>query len=95
MAWDRAGEADSAIAYYERAYRSPVSDEGSEDAVFMPVGLMRLGDLYEQKGDRDKALLYYGKFVELRRDADRDLQPKVAEARARIAALSAEPRQVN
>ena len=94
MAWDRAGEADSAIAYYERAYRSPVSDEGSEDPAYMPVGLMRLGELHEQKGDRDKALLYYGKFAELWQNADRELQPKVADARARIAALSAEPRRV-
>ena len=94
IAWDRAGEADSAIAHYERAYRAPVTDDGPEDPAFMPMGLMRLGELHDQKGDRNKALLYYGKFVELWRDADRDLQPKVADARARIAALSAEPRRV-
>ena len=95
IAWDRAGEVDSAIAHYERAYLAPATDDGPEDPAFMPMGLMRLGELYEQKGDRDKALLHYGKFVELWRDADRDLQPKVADARARIAALSAEPRRVN
>jgi hypothetical protein len=72
-----------------------VTDDGPEDPSFMPMGLMRLAELYDQQGDRDKALLLYGKFVELWRDADRDLQPKVGDARARIAALSAEPRRLN
>ncbi len=94
MSWDRAGEADSAIAYYESAYERPVTDDLPEDPTFMPIGLMRLGELYEQQGNREKALLYYGKFVDLWRNADAELQPRVAAARARMAALTAEPRQV-
>ncbi|HEU4827983.1 MAG TPA: serine/threonine-protein kinase [Gemmatimonadales bacterium] len=92
MSWDRAGEADSAIAHYERAYESPVTDNLPEDPTFMPIGLMRLGELHEAEGNREKALLYYEAFLELWRNADPELQPKVAEARRRIAALSAEPR---
>ena len=94
MSWDRAGEADSAIAYFERAYGRPVTDELPEDPTFMPIGLARLGELYELQGNREKALLYYGKFIDLWRNADPELQPRVAEARARVAALSAEPRKV-
>jgi tetratricopeptide (TPR) repeat protein len=94
MSWDRAGEADSAIAGYERAYRSAVTDDTGEDPAFMPIGLLRLGELYEGRGDRDKALHHYERFVEFWRNADPELQPKVSEARERIAALSAEPRQV-
>ncbi|HEX6643913.1 MAG TPA: hypothetical protein VF037_04505, partial [Gemmatimonadales bacterium] len=94
MAWDRAGEPDSARIRYERVYLAPVTDEEPEDGAFMPIGLMRLGELYEQKGERAKALAYYEKFVDFWRDADPELQPKVREARERIAALSAEPRRI-
>ena len=94
MSWDRAGQADSAIAYYERTYEQPVTDNLPEDPTFMPIVLLRLGELYEQQGNREKALLYYGKFLDLWRDADPELQPRVAEARARVAALSAEPRRL-
>ena len=36
----------------------------------------RLGELYEEKGDRAKAASYYQKFIDLWRDADADLQPQ-------------------
>jgi tetratricopeptide (TPR) repeat protein len=90
-AWDQAGEADSAISRYEQVWEAPVTDETGEDPMFMPLGLQRLGQLYEQKGNREKALLYYGRFVDLWRAADPELQPLVRDARARIAALTAEP----
>ena len=50
-----------------------------------------MGELYEARGDREKAKEYYGRFVALWRDADSDLQPAVQEARARLAQLAAEP----
>lgn len=43
------------------------------------------------QGDRARAADYYSQFAELWRDADADLQPRVAEARRRLAALTAEP----
>ena len=47
--------------------------------------------LYEViTGDKDKALEYYGKFTDLWSDADPVLQPKVREAKSRMAKLSAE-----
>ena len=52
----------------------------------------RLGELYEARGDRAKARDYYGRFVDLWRDADPELQPIVANARAVVKRLSGEPR---
>lgn len=51
----------------------------------------RLGELYEARGDRAKAREDYGRFVDLWREADPELQPAVADARAAIKRLSAEP----
>ena len=54
----------------------------------------RLGELYEAKGDRAKAAAYYQKFVDLWKDADPVLQPRVAEVRQRLARLrDVEPRR--
>jgi hypothetical protein len=50
----------------------------------------RLGQLYEAKGNREKAAHYYAKFVDLWKDADPELQPRVAEAKARLARLGGE-----
>jgi hypothetical protein len=48
----------------------------------------RLGELYEQRGEAAKAVLYYGKLVDLWQDANPELQPRVEAARRAIAALS-------
>jgi hypothetical protein len=48
----------------------------------------RLGYLYEQRGDTAKAIYYYGKLVDLWKDADPELQPRVEAARRTIEALS-------
>jgi DNA-binding SARP family transcriptional activator len=52
--------------------------------------LRRLGELYEAKGDRAKAVAYYSQFVDLWKDADPALQPAVREAKARVARLVGE-----
>ena len=49
---------------------------------------VRLGELYEAKGDRRRALEYYGKFVDMWKKADPELQPRVADVRRRIAELT-------
>jgi DNA-binding SARP family transcriptional activator len=49
--------------------------------------LRRLGELYEQKGNRVKAIEYYNRFVELWKNADPELQPQVADIRARVVRL--------
>jgi tetratricopeptide (TPR) repeat protein len=90
LIWDRSGNADSAIAEYEGFLSQPDISRPWSDQYFLPGILHRLGQLHDDKGSREKALDYYGRFVDLWKDADRELQPRVAEARQRIAALTAE-----
>ena len=73
-----------------------VHDPPRSDArfVFFHAGLAptyrRLGELYEEKGDRAKAASYYQKFIDLWRDADADLQPQVAEVKKKLAKVVGE-----
>jgi tetratricopeptide (TPR) repeat protein len=94
-AFDLAGMADSAIVTFERylatPYWRPINERS--DATHLAGTYKRLGELYEAKGDRERASSYYSKFVELWKNADPVLQPKVAEVRKRLARLSdTEPR---
>jgi tetratricopeptide (TPR) repeat protein/tRNA A-37 threonylcarbamoyl transferase component Bud32 len=92
-AWiaDRRSNRDSTIAAYERFLTEPEVDRAYTDAFLLPNALRRLGELYEETGNREKAKEYYGRFVDLWQDADRDLQSQVSETRQRIAALTEEP----
>ncbi len=88
---DRMGQPDSAMAAYELALNTPGLGRNSGEAVPLAPTLRRMGELYEAKGDREKAKEYYGRFVALWRDADSDLQPMVQEVRTRLSQLAAEP----
>jgi tetratricopeptide (TPR) repeat protein len=87
-AYDQAGEPDSALAIYERYIATPYMWRLQEDSWWLYRAYERLGDLYEQRGDTAKAVYYYGKLVELWKDADPELQPRVEAARRAIVALS-------
>ncbi|MCZ6746746.1 MAG: tetratricopeptide repeat protein, partial [Acidobacteria bacterium] len=58
-----------------------------QDWRYLPATLRRLGELYEERGDRQKAVEYYSRFVDLWTDADADLQPTVEDIRGRVARL--------
>ncbi|HSE27030.1 MAG TPA: hypothetical protein VLA95_02280, partial [Gemmatimonadales bacterium] len=89
---DDLGETDSALVVYERAVSSaPMWDDWMDDMAFAVPTWRRLGELYEVRGDRARALHYYGKFVEAWRKADPEFQPRVDAAKARMAALAGEP----
>jgi tetratricopeptide (TPR) repeat protein/tRNA A-37 threonylcarbamoyl transferase component Bud32 len=89
-AYDLAGQRDSAIAVYERYVRSnqfgawPLPTAG----LFLAGAHKRLGELYDANGETEKAVSHYAQFVELWKNADPELQPKVAEVRRRLADLS-------
>jgi tRNA A-37 threonylcarbamoyl transferase component Bud32/tetratricopeptide (TPR) repeat protein len=90
-AYDRAAMSDSAIMYFERFVTTPypirlIEQDG--DPLYLAGSYKRLGELYEARGDRQKAMLYYTKFVELWKNADPELQPKVAEVKKRLARLT-------
>jgi tetratricopeptide (TPR) repeat protein len=90
-AYNALGQADSAIAIYERAISTPGHARLRVDGPTLAPSLKRLGELYEAKGDRGKAANYYGRFVDLWKDADPELQPGVREVRQRLARLAQEP----
>ncbi len=90
---DRMNQPDSALSAYDRAVNSPGLGRNSGEATVLAPTLRRMGELYEARGEREKAKEYYGRFVALWRDADSDLQPAVQDVRARLALLSAEPKQ--
>ena len=86
--YDLTNQPDSAIAIFERYHHTNDILRIGTDAVFLAASYRRLGELYEAKNDREKALSNYLKFVELWKNADPELQPRVAEVRKRISRLS-------
>jgi DNA-binding SARP family transcriptional activator len=92
VAYDRAGAADSALAYHERYLTTPVMQLDGLDAIldsyWRARNYRRLGELYEARGDSANAVESYNEFVELWKDADPELQPQVEDVRARIARLA-------
>src|SRR5256885_3560331 len=47
----------------------------------------RLGEIYEAKNDLPRAASYYSKFLDLWKNADPALQPKVQDVKRRLAAI--------
>ena len=88
QAYDRAGVADSAIHYYERYLAMPGWNRIVLDQIVVASFNRRLGELYEQRGDRERAARYYLAFVNLWKNADPELQPHVAEIRRRLSRLA-------
>jgi hypothetical protein len=89
MAYDYAQQPDSAIAVLTRYVESTaVLNRLGSNEFFLAGSYKRLGELWEAKGNREKAAHYDALFVDLWKNADADLQPKVAEARKRLARLS-------
>jgi tetratricopeptide (TPR) repeat protein/tRNA A-37 threonylcarbamoyl transferase component Bud32 len=86
-AYEAAGEVDSAAVTYERYLSIPFADRIDHVAIDHAFVLKRLGELHESGGNRETALEYYNRFIELWRDADPELQLFVDEARERIIEL--------
>jgi tetratricopeptide (TPR) repeat protein len=88
LAYDQANNADSTIATLERYVATPGANRINMDQWMLAPTHKRLGELYEAKGDNARAVSHYARFVELWKRADPDLQPKVAEVRARLERLN-------
>ncbi len=87
MAFDRGGEPDSARLYLTSYVTMRDGAHINIDPVYLGPTLLRLGQLYAQAGDTTRAISYYGRFIELWKNADPDLQPRVADARKAMAEL--------
>src|SRR5262245_59936436 len=87
-AFDRAGMSDSALKYYDLYVSAYDYERYNSDQWLVAQFNRRLGELYEQKGDRQKAARHYQNFVNLWKNADADLQPQVEEIRRRLSRLA-------
>jgi serine/threonine-protein kinase len=89
---DRQDSTDSARVVFEAFVNTPtVMGRLGPESFGLAPSYKRLGELYEAKGDRKRAADYYGRFVDLWKDADPELQPGVREVRQRLARLAQEP----
>jgi eukaryotic-like serine/threonine-protein kinase len=97
-AFDAAHQTDSAIVHYEKFLTTPyfermdfplfVQFTDPTDPIYLAGVQRRLGELYEAKSDTAKAVAHYRAFVELWKNADPELQPRVAEVKRRVEALT-------
>jgi tRNA A-37 threonylcarbamoyl transferase component Bud32/tetratricopeptide (TPR) repeat protein len=86
-AFDLANQPDSALTHFDAFLSGHAWNRWNPDATFLAPVLKRMGELYEAKADRAKAYAMYARFVDLWKNADPELQPKVAEVRRRMARL--------
>ena len=91
QAFDRLNQADSALASYQEYALRQIYWPIGQDTDLAPTWI-RLGELYEQRGDRARALESYGRFLDMWKRADPELQPRVAEIRRRVGELAGEPK---
>ena len=90
-AYDMAKQPDSALAVYQRAVQNPGGMLSLLDYQWgLADSYRRLGELYDSKGDKQKALDNYGRFVSLWKKADPELQPQVKDVKDRMAKLAGE-----
>ena len=90
-AFELGGEADSVVASYTRFVDEPSSDLWYDDS-HMAQAYQRLGEIWEGRGDRQKAVEYYGRLLNLMKDSDPVFRPRVDAARQAIARLTGETR---
>ncbi len=88
-AFDRAGQVDSAVTWYELVANVRYDDTFRAAPLNLPVAYRRLGELYEAGGDTAKALDNYRAFTKLWANADVELQPQVSDVKKRIERLLA------
>jgi tetratricopeptide (TPR) repeat protein len=86
---DRLERADSAIAAGEAYVTHGRPGAAFNEALNLAGVQQRLGELYETKGRPEKAVEHYQAFVELWKNADPELQPRVRDVRGRIDRLRA------
>ncbi len=79
-------KAIEAVQRMQRIYWAGTRRISSFRAEFYPKSFYLLGKIYEKKGDRELATQNYEKFLDLWKDADKDL-PDLMDAKERLAKL--------
>jgi serine/threonine-protein kinase len=87
----RLGQADSAIALFERAIGTSSAFGGFiyEPGWYAPA-LLALGELYEARGDRARAADYYQRHIAVFKDPDPAIAKQVAVVRDKLARVTGE-----
>ena len=88
--YDAANVSDSAIILFETYLNTPHSTRGWEvklDPLNLGHVYERLAQLYELKNDNKKAVDYYRKFIDLWKNADAELKPRVITAQRQLSRL--------
>lgn len=88
LAYDRGARGDSARRYLTQYVEMIGSGRDLADRFWLAPVLFQLGDSYEDANDPKHATEYHGQFVDLWKNADPELQPRVSNARARIDRLN-------
>jgi len=83
-AYYKAGQLDKAISEYERLTKYDPQDK--DRYLIHPRYHYRLAVLYEEKGLKDKAVKEYKRFLELWKEADKNL-PEPIDAKKRLSKL--------
>ncbi len=81
------GNDDEALRWLDHGF-----DGTPDEMAFRAQASLRLGDIWERKGERQKAIDSYSRFVRLWSACDPRLRPAVEDAKARLARLTGEPR---
>ena len=89
-AYDAAGRPDSAAVMFERYLATPYWQKllPEMDPGRLPAIHERLGQLYESMGNTEKAAEHYRAFIDVWKNAEPELQPRVTDARKRLARLT-------
>ena len=75
------------LGQYDEAERWFLANSRFGSDWYLAPRLLRLGQIEDRRGNKEKAIAYYEHFVELWQDCDPEMRPQVDEARARLAAL--------
>lgn len=85
--FDAWGQGDSALSWYQRVADTPGLWNPLNEHYALASTYRRLGEIYELRGEREKAIHYYDEFVDLWKNADAELQPEVDQIAGRLARL--------
>ena len=92
-AFDMMDNADSTIAAFEGYLRRTSTARYATDDRYRAGVYKRLGELYEARGDTARATTNYAAFVSYWKDADPELQIRVAQIQKRLARLRSRERR--
>ncbi len=90
-AFDLANEPDSVVTYFTKFVDQPSSALWYDDS-HVAHAYLRLGEIYEERGQPEKAVEYYRRLAAVMKDPDPALQPRVDVALRAIERLTGEGR---